>query len=1015
MKKMEADEAGPSSSSIFTCEQCGKICKSYRGLSQHMQTHSSDTKSKKRRGAVKSQVEYKKKGKTKQTRENPAHKVTVVVENVCEEDGTESLPSPEVQKKVTFMREIFDVEGASAAENVSSVDVLYCDAAEDISDFSYPSNVDAINIADCSLIEDYADVNESMTEDNPDESIISIQENLIKDVVQEVVTEPDKEEEDQIIFLIDESGEVVMEDIEDFDFDFMLLPEKEQEEEWSEDPFPDVSGTFFSDLTPFEELLLNIQSAIPDGWIVDSSRKSIRLSLLSPFENVSVQRSIIWTGKKIKIFINNKLLPEDNFVWHSVAGIDSEDFSSVSDYLPKLCCLVQSSLICKGVRLYHEYWDKVSNEGFIENECYQDIACLRDKSCPLLVGGTGICVSCKKLSNVLKCKSFRAHHSKEEKDKKKINVRFLTGEEAKARLKETQEEKRKLAKQLFKMREKLRKYIEKHTVPVSAEFGYDIAKIFKDNVNIMTPVQKLFWYEQLKCLAKQENPRQMRYNPFIIRLALHLQMLSSTAYGFLQNFLNLPSQRTLYDYTHYAEAKEGLQEPILERLAKNCSEQCKKEDEKYFNVIFDEVDIRSGIVISRKTGEVVGYVQLSEVEKELELLEAEIAEKEEPRRQVAKKLLVYLAVGITNSLQGVVGVYTTGGNFTAGQVYTRTWNIIYRMESQGMKVLCLTCDGASVNKKFFKMHTNLDPTSKFIYKTHNMACGEDRPLFFITDPVHIVKSLRNNFSNSHSHKKTREMWKNGESISWAVIENLFHLTKGQNSLDLKLTKAHVKLTSHSCMKVIFAVQVMSLSVAKAIEYYTEELESQKLCVNEVQIFIKLVNDWFDCLNATSDPKSKRIKQNDNLLPYTDINDPRFTFLTETVLKFFDDWQKDVTNRPGGFKKEHREKMFISMLTYESIHTTTHSFIGVVKFLLAKGASEVNARRLNQDKVEQLFGKLRQAFGGNTNPGSSSAVQKIFEMDLVQGMAMPPSKGNTQVEKEEWHPDESPLQKRARLE
>jgi len=186
-------------------------------------------------------------------------------------------------------------------------------------------------------------------------------------------------------------------------------------------------------------------------------------------------------------------------------------------------------------------------------------------------------------------------------------------------------------------------------------------------------------------------------------------------------------------------------------------------------------------------------------------------------------------------------------------------------------------------------------------------------------------------------------------------------------------------------------------------------------VNEVQIFIKLVNDWFDCLNATSDPKSKRIKQTDNLLPYTDINDPRFTFLTETVLKFFDDWQKDVTNRPGRFKKEHREKMFISMLTYESIHTTTHSFIGVVKFLLAKGASAVNARRLNQDKVEQLFGKLRQAFRGNTNPGSSSAVQKILEMDLVQGMATPPSKGNTQVEKEEWHPDESPLQKRARLE
>ncbi|KAK3920609.1 DNA transposase [Frankliniella fusca] len=716
------------------------------------------------------------------------------------------------------------------------------------------------------------------------------------------------------------------------------------------------------------------------------------------------------------MFVHNREVPRDNFVWNSVAQIsenDLQDNSVISEYLPKLCCVVQSSRICKGVRLYNDQWARglEENRGFVESECYVEAACFRDKNCPLLVTDTDICIPCKKLLNLLKCRSWRASHEKD-KDVKKINIKYLTGEAAKERLRETQEEKRKLVKKLFKYRERLRAYIEKYTVPVSTELGTDIAKIFKENEDSMSPVQKLFWSEQLKSLATQKNPRQMRWNPFIIRLALHLQMLSNTAYEYVRLFIHLPSKRTLFDYSHFIDAKEGPQEFIMQDLSRKCMEECLNKHEKYFNLIFDEVDIRSGIVISKRTGDIVGYVKLSDVEEELVQLEAEISEKAEPRKQIAKKLLVYMATGITNSLIGIVGVFTTGGNFTAGQIYTRTWNVIYRLENLGMKVLCLTSDGASVNKKFFKMHFDADPTSKYIYKTKNIACGEDRPLFFITDPVHVLKSLRNNFSNSFSHKKTREMWKDSESLSWLVIENLFYLTKGQKYVDLKLTKSHIKLTSHSCMKVIYAAQVMSLSVARAISYYEEELKSKRLSVNQVKMFIQLVNNWFDCLNGSSDPKGKRIKENDNLLPYSDPNDARFTFLLENFLSFFDEWYRCVMERPGKFTKDRREKMFISMLTYESLHTTTHSFVSVIKFLLAEGAPEINARKLNQDKLEQFFGVLRMSFGGNRNPTTYEAVQKIIVSYQQGNAARPPSKGSTEASKD-WEPEEAPLRKRPR--
>ncbi|KAK3931797.1 Transposable element P transposase [Frankliniella fusca] len=1014
-------EAGPSRSN-FVCEECSKVCKSAKGLLQHKEIHKADYVDLRRpRGSKRDLQTHKKTEKRKPKDQASAQpmtkeKVTIVVEDPAPDDAqfTANLPSPGGIKKVTVLHEQMVESGDNDSslevkENIISFEEMYCDKT-DISEFSYNTGAEDVGVADCSLLDDVETTATVLAEADTSEEVI------IHNVVHDVFTP--FEEEEEIILVIDESVEYLFTDYEDLESDFLLVTSSAPEEEWSEEPIP-FDNAFLSSMSLTDTLVANLQKTIPEQWIIVSCKNGVRLSLLSHFENVSVLQSVSWTrDTDFKIFVHNREVLKTNFVWNSVAEMSEivcEDIDVISEYLSKLCHVVQSSQICKGVRLFNDFWKK-EERGYIENECYQEVACFRDKECPLLVPGTGTCVPCKKLLNILKCKNWRVSQEKEGqekgKDKLKVNIKYLTGEEAKQRLRETQEKKRSLEKKIFKMREQLSKYIEKNSIPVTSEFGLEMAQIFNDNQNIVTPVQKLFWSEQLKCLAKQKNPKQIRWNPFIIRIALHLQMISSSAYDYIGNFIQLPSKRTLYDYSHVFESREGPQEQIMLDLSESSKNTCTENHEKYFNLIFDEVDIRSGIVLSRRSGEIVGYVNLSAVEEEIIAVEAEISEKAEPTKQIAKKLLVYMALGITNSLSGIVAAFTTAGNFSAGQIYTRTWNVIYTLENLGIKVICLTCDGASTNKKFFKMHANLDPSSKYIHKTNNIACGEDRPLYFITDPVHVLKSLRNNFSNSYSHKKTREMWNNGESLSWSVIETLFYLTKKYKIQDLKLTKAHIKLTSHSCMKVIFAAQVMSLTVVRAIDYCEEELKSKNLSVKEVQKFIKLVNDWFDCLNGSSDPKGRRIKENDNLRPYTDENDDRFTFMTEEFLKYFDEWLINVKNRPGKFSKEKREKMFISMLTYESLHTVTLGFIGVVKFLLAEGAPKVDARKINQDKLEQFFGIMRMSFGGNRCPDTLQALTMINTAHQAAGAAAPPSKGNTEAA-HEWVPDESPLLKRPR--
>ena len=59
----------------------------------------------------------------------------------------------------------------------------------------------------------------------------------------------------------------------------------------------------------------------------------------------------------------------------------------------------------------------------------------------------------------------------------------------------------------------------------------------------------------------------------------------------------------------------------------------------------------------------------------------------------------------------------------------------------GFKVLTSTCDGASPRSKFYKFHC---PPGTLIYKTNNPFADEVCPLYFVCDPVHLLKTTQNN-------------------------------------------------------------------------------------------------------------------------------------------------------------------------------------------------------------------------------------------------------------------------------
>lgn len=68
-----------------------------------------------------------------------------------------------------------------------------------------------------------------------------------------------------------------------------------------------------------------------------------------------------------------------------------------------------------------------------------------------------------------------------------------------------------------------------------------------------------------------------------------------------------------------------------------------------------------------------------------------------------------------------------------------------------IKVLAITCDGYSVNRRFLKLHES--NRANITYKMPNPFAPEQRDVFFISDPPHLIKTVRNSWAS-----KKRNLW-----------------------------------------------------------------------------------------------------------------------------------------------------------------------------------------------------------------------------------------------------------------
>ncbi|XP_065645377.1 uncharacterized protein LOC136075866 [Hydra vulgaris] len=335
----------------------------------------------------------------------------------------------------------------------------------------------------------------------------------------------------------------------------------------------------------------------------------------------------------------------------------------------------------------------------------------------------------------------------------------------------------------------------------------------------------------------------------------------------------------------------------------------------------DEMKIQENLVWDKHTGEIVGYVDLGDADVNIATL---------PKvDDFATHVLVFLVRSIVNPLKFSLANFATTG-VTACQNFPLLWKAIGICELNSLKVIAVTCAGASANRKLFKMHftmtcNDMNPHVDVTYRTLNYFSSEKRFIYFISDPPHLIKTVRNCLSNSKIAEGTRYMWNGGMFILWNHIADVFYEDRecGLHILP-KLTFEHIKLTPYSITNVKLAAQVLSSTVSKVLLHYgpPEAEGTAKFCA--------LMYSFFDIMNIRN-------------------------------------WLKSIEEHPGDISKISKSKMFIAHQTYEGLKITVHSIIESVQFLLQQNVKYVLTERFCQDPIENYFGRQRSLGLRKDNP------------------------------------------------
>ena len=166
--------------------------------------------------------------------------------------------------------------------------------------------------------------------------------------------------------------------------------------------------------------------------------------------------------------------------------------------------------------------------------------------------------------------------------------------------------------------------------------------------------------------------------------------------------LNLRSERTLRDYTHFNSTGAGFSDATDHQLKEHAKLDKSPNHKNLVGLLCDEIHIKKGLVCDKNTGNLIGFLDLGNVNNEL-LRYSNSDSGGESKLPLAKSVMFIMVRGLTSGFHFPYAQFPAD-SIKGSQLFLLFWKAVHRLEFMGFCVLSCTCDGATSNRRLYHLY-----------------------------------------------------------------------------------------------------------------------------------------------------------------------------------------------------------------------------------------------------------------------------------------------------------------------
>lgn len=441
-----------------------------------------------------------------------------------------------------------------------------------------------------------------------------------------------------------------------------------------------------------------------------------------------------------------------------------------------------------------------------------------------------------------------------------------------------------------------------------------------------------FLKEQINLLTSATDNR-LRYTCETSLFACLLNSISPHGYKFLRSSgkLILPSPRTLKTICSSFNTDPRLEQNDVNFL-RYAANKFKLLDEydKIVVLMLDEIHLKANF--DYKGGNIVGGAFNTSGEK-------------------ATSAHTFMINSLRSNYKDVVHilpVHTISGE----NLHKIIKNVIEGLEKIGFEVLAIVTDNNALNKKAMSFFMEPPTVSNEYPHPYNPA----KPLFYIIDPVHNVKNIRNNWINQKPEQTfyfpefdspDQEPAQNNliRIASFKALKEM-HLKEKDQLLKYghTLTLKSLYPSSLERQNVKLVLKIFNHNVVAALKQFGPKISLTNY--EDTALFIDIVCKWWDIVNVKTPLKGQRLR-NKYQEPVTKSSAHIFNFLNS-----FLNWLKRWRDLDGTGHRLTKE-------TNDALYQTTSALLKLSHYCLhIKHFNYILLGQVQTDKLEEHFGKYR---------------------------------------------------------